>query len=64
MVSQQRLKDDFLVLTKCLYHVLEESPSLSVNARSVIISLSFNSLIDARLLFASTACKLNPCAQS
>lgn len=50
-----RLKHDFLVLTKCLYHVLEESPSLSVNARSVIISLSFNSLTDTRFLFALSA---------
>lgn len=54
-------------LTKCLYHVLEESPSLSVNARSVIISLSFNSLTDAQLLLALSAyksmCLLTPCAQ-
>ena len=30
--------------TKCLYHCRPSSPSLSINARSAIISLSFNSL--------------------
>lgn len=57
-----RLKNG--ILTKCLYHVLEGSPSLSVNARSVIISLSFSSLTsltDARLLFALSAYKSHIC---
>lgn len=47
--------------TKCLYHLRPSSPSLSINARSAIISLSFNCLTCQGLLVHIDAHPLDPC---